>query len=357
MSSIRVNWQSAAVAVGEYASYRQEISSTIASVRSVRSYRCMTGPSFSSLYKLLDRIVSRLEDEKSDMRSLENGLSDVLKTYKQYEQKAAQQISGKTLQEENVETSSGESADSGWEFPWGEFWKYISKGGIIGSAISAIGLVGTGPWSVQIGISSLKNILNAIGGISSTVAKGADANWKEALFGLSDGLSGLDTSSASKTFTSSLAKQFGKDLSFTQATKIGDKIKVGTKWGGYLLSLVSNGFENYEEFADQEGSGSRMVAETVIETATDIGVGALATAGVSAAAAALVSAGVIAGAPAIAIGAGAVAVTWAANSVCEWVTGGKDIGEVAADLVCDTAEAIGDGIGAVVDWGKSLFGF
>ena len=164
-------------------------------------------------------------------------------------------------------------------------------------------------------------------------------------------------SSAGKAFTSSWAKQFGKDLSFKGVDGVWAKGKVLAKWAGHALTFITNGVDNYEEHG---GFGARWAAETLIESGVDIALEAAATAGITALAAA---AGITA-APAVVVGAAAVGVTWAANGLCKWVTGqfgeAKDLGEVASDLICDTAEWIGDKAKSAKDtltkWGKALFG-
>lgn len=361
MSTICIAWRGVVGAINGYSSARMDLSSNIATLRSIKAYRYMSGYGFSSIYSTLDRIIQKLDDEKNSIKALENGLSNILNAYSQYEN----DIFGHTKMEEIefVEATAAYAAiDSSQIAEWDDFWKAVSQGGIIGSAVAGIGGLITCGWSPGSTINAVDSILSAVGGVSGTVAKGSNANWRDALLGMDDGLAGINTSSAGKAFTSSLKNQFVDDLSFSQASTVGDKIKVGTKWGGHALTLLSNIFDNVEEFEGQDGATGRMVTEIAVETVTDIGVGAVATAAVTAGAAAL---GITA-APAVVIGAGAVAVTWAANEVCEWITGGKDIGEVASDLVCgaaeaignavsNTAKAVGDGFNAVVNWGKSLF--
>lgn len=358
MSSISVKWQNANSTVSKYESHRRELSTAAATIRGVKSYRCMRGGNFTEIYRALDRVLTRLENEKNGIKNLSDGLSDILRTYDTYEGKIADAIHSGDMEEKK----------NPFEWGWNESWNVVSKIGIIGPCISALGRLITGGWTTSSLIKSAKDLLSAIGGVSSTISKGSNANWKEALFGLSDGLKGLDTSSIGETFKSSLAKQFGKDLSFSSATTVGDKIKVATKWGGYALTLFSNVIDNVEEFEGQDGQTGRMLSEIAIETAVDIGVGALATAGVSAAASGLVAAGLITAAPAVAIGVASVFTVWAANGICKWATGGKDIAETVSDAVCDASEwvtekvgqaavALKDGFDAITSWGKSLFAF
>lgn len=376
MSSIRVKWQNAHVADGMLSVHRVDMSGMIASVRNVKSNRCMTGRNFTSVYRALDKVISDMEEEKRDIKSLQDGLDEILKTYATYETRISGQVKGEAFEEVNVTTENSQGGDGSENPPkknpftwtWKDTWGIIGKGGIIGAGVSAIGNLITGKWSTgyegwKTAIGSGKSLLTAIGGVSSTIAKGANAEWAKSLFGLNNGLSGLAVSSFGKTFKSSLGKQFA-DLSFKNATTVGDKIKVATKWGGHLLTVAGNVVDNLKEFNGKVTG--RMIGETVVESAVDIGVGVLATAGVSAAATATLTAlGVTVAAPAVAIGAGAAAVTWAANGICKWATGGKDIGEVASDLIFDTiAPAVGDGvkkvkegIKTITSWGKKLFSF
>ena len=160
-----------------------------------------------------------------------------------------------------------------------------------------------------------------------------------------------------------MAKEF-KGYSFKNATNVGSKIKVATKWAGTGLSAVTNFISNKEEQKKNPGmSNARVVSETVVETAIDVGVGALATAGATA----LLGAA----APAVAVGAVAVGAVWAVNTATEVITAHfwgednkKNLTEFASDAIIDGVTAIGKGVGkavkngfnAVTKWGKSLFG-
>lgn len=326
MSTISVKWQNANSAVSKYASHRQELSSAMATVRSVKSYRCMRGRNFTEIYRALDRVISRMEDEKNDIRSLENGLSDILKAYEACETKLVGQIKGGTPEE----------TENPFAWSWKDTWKVVSKAGIIGSLAAAVGGIVTGGWTASTVISSLKNIVSAIGDVSVAATNGTKTYWEKALFGMNE-----------------------KD-----ASGAGNNVKVAAKWAGYALTLASNIVDNVEEFKGQEGQTGRMLAEIGIETAVDIGVGALATAGVTAVASGLVTAGVITAAPVVLVGVGAAGVTWAANGICKWATGGKDIAETVSDFACDLTENLGnaavkvkEGFNAIANWGQSLFSF
>ena len=356
MSSIRVNWQTASTAADAYGTYRQELSSAIGSVRSIRSYRCMSGGSFNSVYQALDRVVRQLEDERDGMRSLGTGLSDILKTYRQSEGKVADAISGTAL-EEDVQISSEKGETSPWIPTASDLWKLISKAGIIGNGIATIGTLVTGDrGNPKVIASSGKYLLNMIGNTAAEAVKGADAKWADALLGLN--------SSATKDTT--FFKQLLKELGLNTPATPSEGIKLGTKWGGFILTGLSNFFENQQEFAGQEGSTGRMIAETAIETGADILIGSAVAAVVTHLAAAAVAGGLIAAGPAVVVGgAVTVGVVWGINALSEHFTG-KDLAEHVSDAVCDGAEIVADkakelggnvknAFQSFVQWGQACF--
>ena len=145
------------------------------------------------------------------------------------------------------------------------------------------------------------------------------------------------------TFWNALKKEFSEYAfensdDMTKAAKIGDRLSVGAKWAGGILSLAGNAFDNYEEYSEEGISAGRAVAETVTETAVDIGTDAILTAGVTAGLAAL---GFTA-APALVVGGGVVLAKWGLDCLCEnlW---GKDFTETVSDGILDMGEAIADG--------------
>ncbi|MCI8515285.1 MAG: hypothetical protein HFG75_00125 [Hungatella sp.] len=351
MSSISIKWSGADMAVTLYGAHRRELSNTIASVRSIRSYRSMRGRNFTAVYRALDKVISSLEEEKQGIKNLETGLSDVLKAYRECENGLAaphQVLSDKKKKEFNKWTMK-------------DTWKLIGKGGIIGAGVSAVGSIVTEGWSLKSGIAAGKSLSSMIGGISGTIAQGSKADWSKSLFGFNSAVTGLDTSSFGKTFTSSWGKQFGKDLSFKNATTAGGKVKVATKWAGHLLTLAGNVVDNVDEYKKRgDGNLLKLGAEIAIETGVDIAIGGASTAFVTAVLVPL-------GPGAILVGAGSVAVTWAANGLCKWVTGKfgeeKDLAEVASDVIFYAADkvgkagkALGKGVKAIAKWGKKLFG-
>ena len=129
----------------------------------------------------------------------------------------------------------------------------------------------------------------------------------------------------------------------TKAAKVGNRLSVGAKWAGGLLTFAGSAMDNYDEYESGEISGGRAVAETVTETAVDVGTDAVLTAGVTAGLAALG----VTSAPALVIGGGVVLAKWGLDCVCEnfW---GKDFTETVSDGLLDMGEAIADGAGGFV---------
>lgn len=103
MSSIKMKRQGARSALESYGRHQQELSNAIGVVRGVKSCRCMGGRNFSAVYKALDRVIARLEDEKKDIKKLENCLSDILRTYETYENNISGEIKEKKAKETTIQ--------------------------------------------------------------------------------------------------------------------------------------------------------------------------------------------------------------------------------------------------------------
>ncbi|MDO4633216.1 MAG: hypothetical protein Q4B01_05100 [Eubacteriales bacterium] len=225
-----------------------------------------------------------------------------------------------------VKNTAGKSKSKENPFKWK--WKDTAK--IIGGFGPAGGIIAAG-MNIATGESwttTMKTIVSTIGGGAGVVVEINKCNvnwWKHVI--------GINTNTVEgSNFFSRLASSWGKEVSkldMTGAKTTAEKIKVGAKWAGHVLTVASNGIENYNEFKGQKGKVGRAIGETVIESAVDIGLGMAA----SAAAGAL-----LVGAPAFVVAGVGVAAVWAANGVCKWATGGRDIGEVTADLVMDFGE-------------------
>ena len=220
-----------------------------------------------------------------------------------------------------------------WE--WKDFWSQVKNFGIIGSGIATIGGLVTGKWSTGPDIAkTLLGGVKDVAKVTENIGKAASSSsfdWKT-LFGLNAAI----TADSPTNFWQALAKEAGK-YDMGNATKVGEKIAVGAKWAGSILTVVTTAVDN---FTDKENSTGRAIAETIGESAIKIGGGMLISAGVSAGLAAL---GFV-GAPALAVGAITVGVTWGINALSKAVFG-KGAAELISDAVIDGSLWVGKKIG------------
>lgn len=319
----------------------------------------VSGRPGESLRRTMNAVLQNMEKDKYTLASMASALGEIQRTYGDYERRI---VSGDFRGTGTGGKPSKGNASAGWYNPtsvtesdefipmqwkWSDTWKIVSQFGIIGNIASLSGTWATSDDWVKNLLSSGKFLSKVIGGGASAVSKGGDIiSWLQELTGFSKPIKSLNTTGFGDTWWKSFSKQFTSDLNFSGAKTTAEKVKVGAKWAGHVLTFLTNGYENYQE-ADSGGiSAGRAVAETVLETGVDIGLAALSTATVSGVAAAL---GFV-GAPAVAIGAGAAMAVWAANGVCKWICHDDkmDIGEVIADGVCDgiewTAKKVSDGV-------------
>lgn len=136
--------------------------------------------------------------------------------------------------------------------------------------------------------------------------------------------------------TSTLGKLGGnfKTAFGSEMNKIFGSVKNGGKVSSKIGAAATVVFNGVENLTDDSMSWGRRIAETVGESAVDIGGMALLTAGIGAAAA---TAGIAA--PAVAVGAAAVGVKYVADVACEHFFG-KDATEVVSDFVLDVGEKV-----------------
>ena len=243
--------------------------------------------------------------------------------------------------------------------------KGVGKVGVVGSFASTVYNMGTAIASGK-SVKVTKGIIGvAKDGLSrfGTLAKNAydGKSVKETLFGdwtKGGAVSSLFKTSAEATsatkgtiYKAAWAKEF-KGYSFKNASNVGGKIKVATKWAGTALSAVTNAVDNVEEAKKNGNSTGRIVAETISETAIDVALGAAATAGATA----LLGAA----APAVAVGVAAVGVIWALDTATEAITSyfwgeenKKDLTELVSDGILDGGKWVAGKVSA--GW-KKLFG-
>ncbi len=316
--------------------YAQSIESYKDRVNKVKMSCPGSGSVRFGLLGSLTKIIEELNEERRLLNKMSETLEECVDCYSTFEIGIARCQSNVSVSwgEEAREDSTGDKEWTIWS--WNDFWKLIGNGGIAGGVVSTFGNIVAGGWNISSILGSVEFANSVVGGVAGMVG-GTEPKWKY-LLGMDDALGTLAKESGGsfwKAFKGSAKSQILDDLGFNGAATTADKVKVGTKWAGHVLSLAINGVENYQEFEGQGAYGvARGTAETVVETAVDIGLGIGATALVSAGAVAL---GITA-APAVAVGAVAAGVVWAANGVCKWATGGRDLGEVTADFVCDVGE-------------------
>lgn len=338
MSDISIKWAKADGLLSDLDKSQSQIFSAADRLKSECNMNCLRSWRGNQIGNRVRQIARDLDKERQNLRHLESGLRTILRLYG------------------NCENSL---LDSGLG---SMFSKMIGGAGSLGAAEKIVESVLNGNV-----FEAMKNSLELGKNVVIWHSKGkpVNAEWFKRAAGLSTAANaqilnnalalpnGLTQASDIKSFLTTHPIQSGKNL-FSEAMKgevnnwkppqgggsKADWAKPVCKWAGAAISTITSGIENYKEF---DGFSGRMLGETVVETATDIGVGMIVKGAVGAGAAAIAAAAGVAGAPAVVVGAATVAVTWALNWGCSKLTGGKDIGEVVGDFVCDKAEQIGDG--------------
>lgn len=342
----QVNWAAASAATTNIYRCEKELESIRGAVAKVKRNCAVTGNNGIQLTRAMDTVMKALEEEKKGADSMRTALTDVVETYKKYEQKILDNTDQITFEEgkagektdklnptssDGAETSSDSSER--WKYSWSDFWKDLIKAigsvGIAGNLIAAVSSWLTGNGSFADLITVCKYIAKAVGSGASAVSGGGTyAAWSDSIVGMTATETGAK--SFGKAFSEAWEKQFPTDM-----TKGSGAVKTVAKWAGYALTVVQNAYENVQEYTNDGISAGRAIRETMIESAVDIGIGAAASAGVTA----VLTVIGVAAPPALVVGIGAVVLTTGANAVCKWVTNGRDLGEVAADLICDIGEA------------------
>lgn len=331
---------------------RQQLASCRDAVWRVKNDCPCSGNTKRALVNALNTVLTEIDNEGNIYQAMSTALTQNAEYYRYNEEKIAGCAKIVSVPLGNIEEIVG-VVEGMWEkdsdnnvIKMADVWKIVGNVGIVGGIISAIGYLATEGTDIKNILKSAKYISSVIGKATSVAKDGISASWKD-LFGGNNALSGLNLDSAKDTFVSSIKKQLGKDLDFTGAKTAADKVKVATKWAGHLFTLGTNAVENYEEHGGITAEG---VAETIVETGVDIGVGTLVTAGVSAVAGVAVTALGFATAPAWLIGGVSTVVVIGANAASKAVWG-KDLGEVVADGVWKGVEKAGE---VVQDIGEGI---
>lgn len=234
---------------------------------------------------------------------------------------------------------------------WEDTWDVIGEFGPIGTGVSAVGQFFTGGTPCKSGLKFLKGAADITGDVAKNISSNTSFDWQSLT-----NIKTVQNETAGKVFGDAI-----DDYNFSKAPNTAGKVAVAAKWVGTGLTVATTAYDN---FVDEENSVGRSIAETVGESAVKVVTGVAC----KAAATAIVT-GIAAtvGAPAVAtaaaIGVVAVGISWAADKVCEAITG-KDLAEATSDLVLDTAEKVGKAVGSaakkvagkVSGWWNKLWG-
>lgn len=240
-----------------------------------------------------------------------------------------------------------------WE--WKDTWNLAKEAGLVGLTLGTIGSYLTGGKSqfedpIKGGLGVAKDIAKLVGSVAKIVPKAGESfDWKT-LFGIQAGI----TDKTPTNFFEAIGEGLGK-YDMGNATAVSDKIAVGAKWAGSLLTVATSAYENFTDESNE--TFGRKIAETVGESVVKIGEGVLVSAAVTAGLAAV---GAV-GAPAVVVGGITVGVTWAIDKGFEYFTG-KNTAEFISDTIIDGSinfvKDVGETIGgAVSSVGKTISGW
>ncbi|MCC8029401.1 MAG: hypothetical protein LIO75_06375 [Lachnospiraceae bacterium] len=361
-----INISRANAMISQFEAEKNKLNNYRSSVQSVIANCPLSGSTKTAVIRALKTAEGNMEDESQSLLAMKTALGQIIADYLAVEEKlagTAADLSG-SASADGAQESGGtavdgssdeeETSDSLWN--WSDLWSLIGKMGIGGGLIAAIGQLLTGGDAVTSVLKSLKSLASVV---DSTAKNGL--SW-EMLFGLNAKI----TESTPTTFWGNLADQAEK-LNFSNAETVTDKISVGAKYAGYLLT---GAITTYDNFTDPENTTLwRKMAESVGETAFKIGEGILVSAAVTTAFAAIAAAAV--GAPVIAAGAGTAIVIGGTTAVImigidkafEYFTG-KDAAEWVSDTIIDGAVSAANYVGdkaqqvkdAVSGWWSSFTG-
>lgn len=211
------------------------------------------------------------------------------------------------------------------------FLDVVGEFGMGGSIVSAFGKgakVLTGqPLTFKDWISIDKDLTSAAGSAMDIIDDLESGKFSKASFW------GYSTSEGSSIGT--IFKDEFKDYTFKNTDKVTKKIKVGTKWAGIGLNLLSRGYDNFVDIDsnDVNNTTERKIAETITETTVDFAIDKAINIGLTAAVTAIAGFTPV-GWGAVAVGVAAVGVKWAADGICKNITG-KDLTETISDGIID----------------------
>ncbi len=344
MDTLTVRWSAIRGEIQSMEQIEDCLETIVSNISSINCGLSFSGSASANITQSLKMITQDISGERQTVSRLGAVLTHAISRYQSCESEIAgiaqKDVAGNADSFEEEYSDNSESADM------------LAK--LLKSLIGKFGVIGKGTGAVIDFFDDEKSIgekvtkgFSAAAGIAGVIGKWMSKGMKNDeflayFFGLNS-----KTILEDSTFLGALQKEFSNYLfensdDMTGAVKVGDRLSVAAKWAGGVLTLIEKGFENYDEYQKGEISAQRAVAETVMETAVDLGTDALLTAGATAGLAAM---GITA-APAVVIGGGVVLAKWGMDYICEnmW---GKDFTEVVSDGILDMGEAIAEGIGYV----------
>lgn len=291
--------------------------------------------SYDQIGNRLKQIAGCMEEECRKLESLGNGAHNIGRTYSDTENR----ITGKEISEEKV----GAPEEEGFSWEFGDLASdVLGEFGVIGTGISSVASWVTGggksdavDWFLNVGDDAV-----GIGdGIREIVEdKLPIAEWF--------GFGASDYASDAKfwdRFKSNLGKEAKETFDYMDGSNWSKALGVL----GTAFTVGEAAKDNYDEYKRGEIGAVRAVAETAGEVAVDWAIGIGVTA--------LAAAALPVGAPAVAVGAATVVVTWAVDKAFEWATG-KNASEFISDTILDgAAKAVQSAGKAVADWWGGLW--
>ncbi len=325
MADFAVNTDQLRLYSEQIASFRSEMDSVAVRLGAMQLGSILRIRATTALIGQIGDCKIAVAHHSQNISALATGLSEVADLYDRYE---------RALTEPKTEAQSNHGPTDGTAD--GRIPEWIREtAGIIGEDCPVIGL---GSAVLNIINGTVHDAVEGIGGAIESIGDGIDAifaadgtisaDWASDLFGLNaSGIGGF----------SDALDDWMDGFNFGGQTTTAGRVSTVCNWAGAIFSFVAGGIENYGEHGEMN---LRFWGETAVEGVVDFGL--------SAAAGIAVAAALPAATPAIIVGAVGAGVVWAANAVCEAITG-EDIAEHIGNFVCDAAESIGNAIGEAAE--------
>lgn len=348
MTCLTVRWAPVDTGVQSLKNIPDRIDQVAASIGEIRGSLSFSNTSSYEMRQRLLWICDALEHQSSVLRSMAQALSQARSRYASCEDKlAADMAARKDISDavvairtfmERLDFRPGEAASD--DFSLNDlFLGLMGEEGFVGKTAAAwLNLSDEDKSALEKGLGLGKSGAGLVGVMASWMKNGMDeSEIAQYLFGWNTKNipEGMDFWKALKGEAGDYLLENGDDM--TKAARVGNGLSVGAKWIGGVLSLAGSAVDNYEEYKSGEISGGRAVAETLTETAVDVGSDMLIGAGITAGAAAL---GITA-APALVVGGIGVAAKWGLDCLCESLWD-KNFSETVSDGLLDMASGVGD---------------